>query len=221
MRRQRTRRGRGKVHGDGDGGETPGGILQRPWKLVRNPYPPLDVLTVAQVEAVDRAAMRILAERGLKFNSAEALEVLAQHGAEVDFDSSLVKFDAAVIRKHIANAPATFELHARNPDKSVTIGGNHIVFAPVSGPPNISDLDGGRRPGKYQDQCDLIRLSHMLNALHLGGGSSVEAMDLPADTRHLDFYRAQPYSATAFGMRAPSAASASPMRLKSCASPAA
>lgn len=188
MRAKRGRRGR--VGGVDDGGAR-GRVLQQPWRLVQNPYPPFDILSAAQVEAVDRAAMKILAERGLKFNSRDAQETLAEHGAEVDFDSGIVKFDAAVIRKHLAGAPASFELHARNADKSVTIGGNHIVFAPVSGPPNIFDLDNGRRPGNYQDQCDLIRLSHMLNALHLGGGSSVEAMDLPADTRHLDFYRAQ------------------------------
>lgn len=191
MRTKRGRRGRVGGGGDGDGGGDRGGVLQQAWKLARNPYPPFDILTAAQVEAIDRAAMRILAERGLRFNSRDAQEVLDEHGAAVDFDSGIVKFDAGIIRKHIAHAPASFELHARNPEKSVTIGGDNIVFAPVSGPPNISDLDHGRRPGKYKDQCDLIRLSHMLNALHLGGGSSVEAMDLPADTRHLDFYRAQ------------------------------
>ncbi|MDD9858613.1 MAG: trimethylamine methyltransferase family protein, partial [Gammaproteobacteria bacterium] len=186
--RQKRARGR-RAGGNGRGGA--GGVQQRPWKLVRNPYPPLDILSAGQVEAVDRAALGILAERGLVFHSREALEVLDHHGAAVDFDSGVTKFDAAVIRGHIAHAPASFKLHARNPRKNAVIGGNHMVFAPVSGPPNISDLDNGRRPGAYKDQCDLIRLSHMLNALHLGGGSSVEAMDLPADTRHLDFYRAQ------------------------------
>jgi len=186
--RQKRARGR-RAGGNGRGGA--GGVQQRPWKLVRNPYPPLDILSAGQVEAVDRAALGILAERGLVFHSREALEVLDHHGAAVDFDSGVTKFDAAVIRRHIAHAPASFKLHARNPRKNAVIGGNHMVFAPVSGPPNISDLDNGRRPGAYKDQCDLIRLSHMLNALHLGGGSSVEAMDLPADTRHLDFYRAQ------------------------------
>lgn len=196
MRQKRNRGRRARAGGDsngaGDGGgELRGGVQQRPWKLTRNPYPPFDILSAEQVDAIDRAAMKILAARGLKFHSVDALEVLADNGAQVDFDSGIVQFDATVIREHIAHAPAAFKLHARNPDKSVTIGGDHIVFAPVSGPPNISDLDRGRRPGVYEDQCNLIRLSHMLNALHLGGGSSVEAMDLPADTRHLDFYRAQ------------------------------
>ncbi len=165
--------------------------VQRPWALVRNPYPPFDILSAGQVRAIDQAALRILAETGLKFHGRASLEILDDRGARVDFDSGLVKFDAEIIRRHIATAPGSFTLHARNPEKNVVIGENYIAFAPVSGPPNISDLDHGRRPGKYQDQCDLIRLTHCLNVTHLGGGSSVEAMDLPADTRHLDFYRAQ------------------------------
>ncbi|MGR3984703.1 MAG: trimethylamine methyltransferase family protein [Gammaproteobacteria bacterium] len=179
MKRKRTKRGEA------------GGIQQRPWAPAHNPWPPLDILRAEDVQAIDRAAMKILAEIGLQFRHAESLEVLDQHGAHVDFDSNLVKFDAELIRKHIANAPPSFELHARNAQKNADIGGNRIHFAPVSGPPSISDLDRGRRPGTYRDQCDLIRLTYCLNALHLGGGSSVEAMDLPADTRHLDFYRAQ------------------------------
>ena len=164
---------------------------QPPWKPAQNPWPPLDIMRDEDVQAIDNAAMKILSEIGLKFQHEDSLKVLAEHGAHVDFDSTLVKFDPEVIRKHIANAPSSFTLHARNPKKTTTIGGNHINFAPVSGPPNISDLDRGRRPGAYEDQCDLIRLTYLLNAVQLGGGSSVEAMDLPADTRHLDFYRAQ------------------------------
>jgi len=41
--------------------------------------------------------------------------------------------------------------HARNPARSVQIGGNHTVFAPAYGPPFVSDLDGGRRYGTLED----------------------------------------------------------------------
>ncbi|MDA7956256.1 MAG: trimethylamine methyltransferase family protein [Gammaproteobacteria bacterium] len=184
MNRKRKKRGAARA-------EKPAGHEQPPWKPAQNPWPPLDILRDEEVRAIDNAAMKILAEIGLKFHHEKSLEILAQNGAQVDFDSHLVKFDAEVIRKHLAAAPHSFTLHARNPKKNADIGGNRIHFAPVSGPPNISDLDRGRRPGNYEDQCDLIRLTYCLNALHLGGGSSVEAMDLPADTRHLDFYRAQ------------------------------
>ena len=167
------------------------GIPQREWQRVSSPYPAFDILSDDQMQRIDQAAMKILAEIGLRFQHEGAREILEQHGAQVDHDSGLVKFEENIIREHISKAPEVFELHARNPEKNVYIGKNNINFSPVSGPPNVSDLDKGRRPGTYTDQCNLIKLAHALNIVHMSGAQSVEAMDLPADNRHLDFYKAQ------------------------------
>jgi trimethylamine--corrinoid protein Co-methyltransferase len=71
------------------------------------------------------------------------------------------------------------------------IGGNHLVFGAVGGPAFVSDLDRGRRPGTYAEQCDFIRLVQSLEILHQEGGGPFEAMDLPPESRHLDLYLAQ------------------------------
>ena len=189
------RKNRRKRRDQADAGDSPAesspGIKQLPWRQFRNPHPPFEILNAGQVDAIDQAAMRILRENGLRFQHPESLEVLEQHGARVDHDTGLVRFGENLIRDFVSRAPSSFTLHARNPDHNVTIGDNYINFAPVSGPPNITDLDRGRRPGTYEDQCNLIRLTHSLNVVNMSGATSVEAMDLPADTRHLDFYRAQ------------------------------
>lgn len=158
----------------------------------RNPYPPLNILSAGQVEAIDREAMRILSELGLRVQHPEARKILQQHGAQPDAkDKRILYFPAGMVRDAVAKAPAEFTLHARNPKRSVRIGGNAINFAPVSGPPNVSDLKGGRRPGTFADQQNLIRLLQTLNIMHMSGGTPVEAIDLPAETRHLDFYHTQ------------------------------
>ena len=155
----RKKRGRRSNQSESSASST-SGIEQLPWNQVQNPYPPFDILSPEQIAAVDRAAMRILRETGLRFQNEEALNILQSHGADVDFDTGLVKFDSEVVKKHISHAPELFTLHARNPQKNVLIGKNYINFSPVSGPPNISDLENGRRPGTYQDQCNLIKLTH-------------------------------------------------------------
>ena len=91
----------------------------------------------------------------------------------------------------IAKAPQQFTMYARNPERNIVVGGNHIVFGPVGGTPNASDLDRGRRPGSFRDQVELIKLHQSLNALHTSGGTMVAAQDLPVPTRHLDQHRAQ------------------------------
>ena len=54
-------------------------------------------------------------------------------------------FDADLIQEYIAKAPNEFAQLARNPENNVTIGGAHMVFAPVYGPPFVYDIKRGHR----------------------------------------------------------------------------
>jgi trimethylamine--corrinoid protein Co-methyltransferase len=164
---------------------------QPPWSRFRVPIPPLALLDDGQLERIDDAAFRILEEAGLEFLNDRALDILARHGADVDRSTRLVRFDRGLIREYVARAPESFTLHARNPERDLTIGGDWVNFSTVSGPPNVSDLERGRRPGSYEAQVEIIKLHHCMNVLHLNGGTPVAAIDLPAESRHLDYYRAQ------------------------------
>lgn len=167
------------------------GFAQLPRGEVANPYPPLEILRSDQLDMIHDTAMRVCAELGLQFQNDESLAVLAKNGAEVDFETGMVRMSAQTVMEWVGKAPAEFTLHARNPDRNAHIGGNRIHFAPVSGPPNVSDLDIGRRSGTKLDQDNFIKLGQSLNVVSLAGATSVEAMDLPANSRHLDFYKSQ------------------------------
>ena len=136
-------------------------------------------------------ACKVLERQGMRFLENESRRILATAGAEVDESSGMVRFDTAFVQEKIATAPPEFGLRARNPDHDLHIGGNHIVFSSVGGPAFVSDLDKGRRPGTYDEMCDFLRVVQSLNILHQEGGGVFEAMDLPAETRHLDLYLAQ------------------------------
>ena len=161
-------------------------MRQLPWRSLRNPYAPIEVLSEAQVEAIHDASMRILEEVGMNFLHPEAHAILAAAGAEVDPATDRVRFDRGQIAEALETVPEVFTLHARNPDHALTMGGDHVNFAMVASPPNASDADRGRRTGSYEDFCDLVRLGQHFNVVHLVGGYPVEPVDLPPDTRHLD-----------------------------------
>jgi trimethylamine--corrinoid protein Co-methyltransferase len=171
--------------------EASAAVPQTPWRLVRNPLPPLELLDEEGMNRIEATAFRVLEELGLEFMSDEACRILAANGAKVDHSTGLVKFDRALIKTFIAKAPREFRMFARNPERNLIIGDNYINFGPVGGAPNASDLGRGRRPGSYADQVELIKLHQSLNALHTGGGTMVAAQDLPVPTRHLDQHRAQ------------------------------
>ena len=59
------------------------------------------------------------------------------------------------------------------------------AFGTVGSPPNVADLDRGRRIGNRDDYQNLLRLAQMLNAVHFLAGYPVEPVDLHHGVRHL------------------------------------
>ena len=159
---------------------------QSPWQSVINPYPPLAILDEAGVEAIHDTSLAILEEIGMDFLHSEALDILRAGGADIEAGSQRVRFDRSLVAEAVARAPSSFTLHARNPDHDIEIGGRSVVFGSVSGPPNVTDLDRGRRPGSYEDFCNLVRLCQTLNIVHTMSGYPVEPLDRAPETRHLD-----------------------------------
>ncbi len=167
-----------------------GGLKQLPWRNHRNPYSPIEAVTADQLEAIHNASLRILEELGIEFLDDEARVILKAHGAEVQADGTRVRMPRELVLQHVAKAPRAFTLHARNPAHNLTFGANHINFGSVASAPNVSDLDRGRRPGNFNDYCDLLKLVQSFNVIQFTGGYPVEPADLPPSTRHLDAHYA-------------------------------
>ena len=166
-----------------------GTLHQPPFAQPVRPYAPTEVLTADHVEAIHKAALRVLAEIGMRVLDSRARALFRQAGAEVRGDT--VRLDEGLVAQLLATVPATFTLEARNPARTLTFGGAHSVFASVGGPAYVMDNDRGRRDGTYAEMCDYLRLIQSLNILHQEGGGPFEPLDLPANTRHLDIYHAQ------------------------------
>ncbi len=158
---------------------------QRPWRLTRNPYPPIEPLSADEIESIHQASLTILEEMGIRIMLPEALAVFRQAGADVDDGLQHVRIERGLIDKALATTPTQFTLHARNPERHVPFGGNWTAFGTVGGAPNVSDLDGGRRPGNYRDFCELIKLSQSLNVVHFHCGYAPEPIDIDVAIRHL------------------------------------
>jgi trimethylamine--corrinoid protein Co-methyltransferase len=110
--------------------------------------------------------------------------------AEVDRATRTVHLDPGLIERAFASAPSSFVLTPRNAAKRILLGGNRINFGLVAGPPNVHDCERGRRAGNHRDYCDFIRLAQYFNAIHLIGNQVCAPIELPANSRHLDTYRA-------------------------------
>jgi trimethylamine--corrinoid protein Co-methyltransferase len=149
-----------------------------------NPFPPLEVLSADQLEHVHRAALQVLERLGIRVLLPEARELLRNAGAVVDEETLMVSIPPELVERALATAPSSFELVARSPERTVTIGGRSLVTVPVSSPPAVSDLDRGKRDGNLADFQDLVRLTQHFDVLHVTG-PCVEPQDVPLPFRHL------------------------------------
>jgi trimethylamine--corrinoid protein Co-methyltransferase len=166
------------------------GIRQLPFARLSNPYRPMELLSTDQIESIHQASLKLLAEVGVEVMHQESWRILRQAGADVDEATQRVRCDPAMIEAEIAKAPSSFTILTRDPAKSIVLGEGEIVFSSVGGPAFANDLDRGRRAGTSADMRDYIKLVQSLNVIHQEGGGPIEPTDLPAESRHLDFYEA-------------------------------
>ena len=136
-----------------------------------------------QIERIDRASLDILEDVGFVFRDDIALEDWRRAGADVRGER--VHLDRALVKSLISTIPPTITLHARNPDKSVTLGGRQSIFVPMTGAPYLRDLEDVRRAPTLDDLATFHKLSHMLPAMHSTAHHIVEPMDHPISHRHL------------------------------------
>ncbi|MEM7537326.1 MAG: trimethylamine methyltransferase family protein, partial [Chloroflexota bacterium] len=150
-----------------------------------SPLPPTEWASPDQLETIHNASMRILEEIGMAFMDAEALSLWEQAGAQVDHKNEMVRIDRGLLMELVGRAPSTFTWHARNPAYNLTVGGNHINFAPNTGMPFVTDLERGRRDGTLADFENFAKLAHTIPYFHIAGAPMIEPQDMPVSLRHL------------------------------------
>jgi trimethylamine--corrinoid protein Co-methyltransferase len=152
---------------------------------IRRRIPAVELLHNEAIEIIEHNAETLLQEIGIEFRrDPESLRLWRAAGADVQGER--VRIPRGLCRALLKTAPASFEVHARNPARTVRFGGDAMVFSPVGGPPFVTDLERGRRYATLEDLVNFIKLAHMAPAIHFSGGSACEPMDIPAGKRHLD-----------------------------------
>ena len=107
-------------------------------------YEPLSEEGLATIDA---GIERLASEIGVQFDHPRALELFRQAGQTVE--GSCVRFDSDFLWAKAALAPSEFGMRARNGDRDLIVGGNHMLFAPAQGPPGCVNSDTDDCRGKH------------------------------------------------------------------------
>lgn len=182
------RRGRGSGGGAARRAERTAVTIETARYIERN-IPNFEILTSEALEIIEANAETVLEEIGVAFvDNPAALDRWRAAGADVQGER--VHIPRGLARTLCATAPATYVQEARNPDRSVSVGGKSLVLAPVYGPPFVRDAAGGRRYATMADFQNFVKLGHMSKWLHHSGGTVCEPTDVPVNKRHLDMLMA-------------------------------
>src|SRR5215472_3104832 len=118
--------------------------------------PRYEILDEAALAELERRWRRIVSELGIELLHDDALEYLRAAGQQVA--AQLVRFDPDWIHEQVAKAPSEFDLQARNPERTVHIGGRHMAFSAVYGCPFVREgLE--RRDATYDDFQNHVKLA--------------------------------------------------------------
>ena len=150
--------------------------------LVRR-IPVYDILADEAVELIHQESCRILEDVGIEFRDEEAAAMWKAAGADVT--GYRVRIDRAQLMDLVGLIPPHYTMHARNPERTVTVGGDKAIFVPMYGAPYVRDLDNVRRYGSLADLENFHRLAYMAPALHSTSSIICEPMDVAVPRRHL------------------------------------
>jgi trimethylamine--corrinoid protein Co-methyltransferase len=151
--------------------------------VFENLMPRYEVLSEEAMAVLERGWRRLISEMGVEFLHDEAVDRFRRAGQAVD--GNVVRFDPEFVLEQVAKAPSEFDLAARNPERTIHVGGRHMFFAPTQGPPFVR-MGDERREATMADFEQLAQLSQVFDELDTPGGLCCEPNDRPLDSRHLD-----------------------------------
>ncbi len=146
-------------------------------------FEPARIVSDDELESLHLASLEVLETIGIDVMLPEARDYFVRAGASVDGER--VRIPGDVIMNAIATVPAEFTFHARNPDKTLRLGGGWLAFGTVASAPNSSDLEAGRRSGNLEDFRKFLKLAQSFNCIDFMSGYPVEPIDVHASVRHL------------------------------------
>ncbi len=134
--------------------------------MERPPIEPLrtshlhNFLDDVQLDQLQEATLKILENTGVKFPSEKALKIFAEHGAEVDLDSQLVKIPRNLVLKAMSTVPRYFRLGARDPELDLQLQKGVTYFTNDGcGHDVIDSLTGERRASQKSDVGMMARIN--------------------------------------------------------------
>lgn len=116
-------------------------------------------LTKEQIEQINLATLKVLEETGYIIKSRKALDIFKQAGADVDYESELVKIPKEMVLNAIDTAPSKLTLYGRGGSQVKLGEGKKVYYMNGYGSVNYFDWKTQkRRPNTKEDLLNYVRI---------------------------------------------------------------
>jgi trimethylamine--corrinoid protein Co-methyltransferase len=140
----------------------------------------LRILSDEQLERFRSATLEILEEVGVHCPSQRALAIYAEHGAQVDLESQIVKLPPDLVLDAMSHAPRFYTMGARLPAYDLRLDGTATYCATDGcGTKTVDFETRQRRPSRKDDVAKMARVTDYLSSLGFYW-PIVSAQDYPA-----------------------------------------
>jgi trimethylamine--corrinoid protein Co-methyltransferase len=149
--------------------------------------PNLDYLARHDIEAIHDTSLTILRDVGVNLPNQEALDALAEAGADIDLNHQVARIPERLVAEALERAGKQYILYGRDPERTARFGYGdpETGFVLVSSPGQFAwvDEDGGpRRQPTREDAHAGIRVGDALEHIDIVGAMGM-ALDIPAEYR--------------------------------------
>ena len=149
--------------------------------------PKLEILSEELVNKIIDEAYGLLMDPGVRVHNQEALELLAEAGAEVDFGSKVAHIPEAIVQQALETAPSEFYLYNLEGEPVVHYGGDNVQFDPGSAAISILDhKTQEQRPPVTADFVKFVKLVETIPQLDAQSTAMI-CSDVPEEIG--DLYR--------------------------------
>ncbi|MEL7563813.1 MAG: trimethylamine methyltransferase family protein [Dehalobacterium sp.] len=124
----------------------------------------LKLFSDAQIEALHLTTLKVMERTGVFVESQKALKIFADNGANVNYDTNIVKFPAYIVEEAIRCAPGSVLLAGRNPKNDIVLEGDKVHFCSFGEAVSVIDpFSGQLRKAVKDDVCTYAKIVDALD----------------------------------------------------------
>lgn len=123
----------------------------------------IEVLSASELETLKNGTLELLAEVGVYYPSQKAMAIFADHGADVDWDTNIVRIPPALVAKAMGTAPRSFVLGGREKRFDLILDGSASYLATDGC--GVHVIDPETREKRASSKADVAMMARISDAI--------------------------------------------------------